>query len=53
MIYSFNAGSPMDDSGFVYFALTSAGMVELADTTDLKSVAPKEREGSSPSPGTI
>ncbi len=36
----------------IYSALTNAGMVELADTTDLKSVAPCEREGSSPSLGT-
>ena len=32
--------------------LSDAGMVELADTADLKSAAPQGREGSSPSLGT-
>lgn len=39
----------------IFGALTntsSAGMVELADTADLKSAAPQGREGSSPSLGT-
>ena len=41
--------SPTESNGALF---VRPGWLELVDTADSKSAAPKRREGSSPSPGT-